>query len=585
MGDHHWTDTTGHMNKRKLIIIVALVAFAGLLVAFGPAPKHESSGSTLRMVTLASPDSLDPGVSWSSASWTLQVNLYNGLLTFKKETGVAGTELVPDIAEAMPEISPDGTTLTFRVRDNVNFGPPANRPVLATDMKYTFDRLAKLPSQGNSFFSVIEGFDDVVAGKDTSVRGIVADDKARTITFHLTRADATFLYSLALPFSFAIPKGTPAQDLSLKTPTAPTGPYMIESYDPQRSVKFTRNPAFKEWTKDSPNGNADNIEVQFKVSPDNAITRIMQGNADGAMTAIPRSQLLFLESSKEWKKYLHYHEISRTSYVWMNTRAKPFDNVKVRQAVNWAINRRAFVKIGGGAGTPSSQILPPSIAGHTGVDQYPKQDMKKARQLIKESGVTPGELTIWCMTTPPQPDYAQYLQEVLHQLGFTARTRCIDQSTFYDVAGNEKTKAQIGFGGWGADYPEGATFIYSLLYGKTIDPNRSANLAWYSGSDKEIERVMSMLDLKERATEWGKIDTKIQQDAPWAPLSYGVQRNLMSKRIGNYVFHPLYDFLLMKATIDGSGTNNSKIHAHEVGYDAEGTPVDPDAETTDGETP
>ena len=230
---------------------------------------------------------------------------------------------------------------------------------------------------------MIDGFNEVAEATKGSVRGVVADDEAYVLT----------------------------------------GPYMFAKYDPQRHVILERNPAFKQWTEDTPAGHADRIQVDFKVSPDNAITRIMQGKADGASTAIPRAMLLFLEESKEWSPYLHYHEESRTSYIWMNTRVAPFDNVKVRQAVNWAINRRAMVKIGGGAGTPSSQILPPSIAGHTGVDVYPEQDMKKAKQLIAESGITPGEVTIWCFTTPPSPDSAQYLQEVLNQATRRRRRR------------------------------------------------------------------------------------------------------------------------------------------------------------------
>lgn len=572
------TDGSSGMQRGKLITIVALVALAALLVAFGPPPEDTDGANTLRMTSLAPPDSIDPGVSWMSASWTMQVNVYNGLLTFRKETGPSGTELVPDIADAMPTISPDGRTLTFKVRKGVNFGPPANRPVKPSDVKYTFDRLALLPSQGIGFYTVIEGFEEFMESKKGTVRGVVADDAAGTVTFRLTRPDATFLYSLALPFSFVVPKGTAAEDLSQKTRTAPTGPYMFTEYDPARRVVLERNPAFEEWSEHTPNGKVDRIEVALKVSDDNAITRILQGKSDAAMTAIPRSKLPFLETSDEYLPYMHYHEQSRTSYIWMNTQVAPFDNVKVRQAVNWAINRRAFVKIGGGAGTPTSQILPPAIAGHVGTDVYPEQDMAKAKQLIEESGITPGEVTIWCMTTPPNPDYAQYLQEVLRQLGFKARTRCIDGSAYYNVVGVKKNKTQIGFAGWGADYPEGATFIYSNLYGANINPDHSNNLAWYTGHDKDIEKVMSMLDLDERAKEWGRIDTEIQQAAPWAPLSVGVQRNLLSKRVGDYVFHPLYDFLLMKATVDGSGTNNSEIHAHEVGYDAAGNPVDPDAE-------
>jgi ABC-type transport system substrate-binding protein len=125
-----------------------------------------------------------------------------------------------------------------------------------------------------------------------------------------------------------------------------------------------------------------------------------------------------LLSSKEWKPYLHEHAISRTAYIWMNTHVAPFDNVKVRQAVNWAINRRAFVKLGGGASTPSSTILPPNMPGYTGEEAYPKADMKKAKALIAESGITPGEITIWCTTSPPSAVYAEFLQVVMSQLGF-----------------------------------------------------------------------------------------------------------------------------------------------------------------------
>lgn len=557
------------MSKSKAIAAALLVALAALLVAFGPAPEQADTKNTLRMLSQGAPDSIDPGVSWQALSWTMQVNVYNGLLTFKKVTGPGGSEVVPDIAEALPEVSNDGKTYTFKVRKGVNFGPPANRPVKASDVKYTFDRLAHLQSQGGpSFFSVIDGFDETYAAKKGSVRGVIADDKTSTITFHLTRPDATFLYSLAIPFASAVPKGTKAVDLSMETPTAPTGPYMFAEYDPSRRIVMKRNPAFKLWTENTPAGKVDSITVDLKVSPDNAVTRIMQGRADGMFDAIPVSKLPLLETSKEWRPYYHSHAQARISYLWMNTTAPPFDKVEVRKAVNWAINRRAMVKLGGGSGTPTSQILPESIPGHTGYEAYPKQDMKKARALIKESNVKPGKITIWCMTSAPGPDMAQYVQEVMRQLGFDARTRCLDYSAYYNVVGNSKNKAQIGFGGWGQDYPEGATFIYANLYGKNINPDHSNNLAWYTGQDEQIDKVMGMLDLKERAGEWGKIDRAIMEnDAPWAPISHGVKRVLLSKRVGDYRFHPLYDFVLSMATVDGSGKNNSKTHESELGYE------------------
>ena len=558
------------MQRSKVITIVAIVALAAVLMAFGPAPDDGGADNTLRVTSLTPPDSIDPGVSWQSLSWAMQVNVYNGLLTFRKESGAAGTELVPDIAEAMPEMSDGGRTLTFTVRRGVMFGPPLNREVQPSDIKYTFDRLAKIPSQGAGFFGVIEGFDTVYESGKGSVSGVVADDQARTVTFHLTRPDATFLYSLALPFSFAVPKGTPAEDLSMGDRVPATGPYMFAEYDPARRVVLERNPAFKEWTPDTPKGKVDKIVVTLKVSDDNATTLIMQGKADMALTAIPRSRLPFLETSDEWKPYLHAHQVSAVSYLWMNVNQKPFDNVKVRQAVNWAINRRAIVKLTGGSGAPTSNILPPTIPGSPEEQAYPKQDMKKAKQLIAESGITPGDITLWCMTTPPGPDMAQYLQEVLRQLGFNARTRCLDYSAYYNVVGVKKNNTQIGFAQWGADFPEGATFIDTNLNGAHINPDHSPNMAWYSGADAEIARIGQMLDLDERAKAWGEVDRRIMtEDAPWAPLYNRVQRNLIGKRVGGYTYHPLYDVLFMKATVDGSGENNSKTHAGEIGYEDE----------------
>jgi len=561
------------MQRGKLILIVGIVLLAGILVAWGPAPEDKGGANTLRLVSNTGPDSIDPGVSWQSISWMMQVNVYNGLLTFKKESGAAGAELVPDIAEAMPVVSDGGRTLSFRVRRGVMFGAPANREVQASDVKYTFDRLAHLPTQGAEFYMVLEGFEKALGDGKSSVSGVVADDKARTVVFHLTRPDATFLYSLALPFSFTVPKGTAAEDLSQKVRAPATGPYMFSEYDPSRGVILKRNPAFKQWTKDTPNGKVDQVDITLKVSDENAITLIQQGKADASLAAIPRSKLPFLQTSAEWKPFMHEHEQARTSYIWMNTQVAPFDNVKVRQAVNWAINRRAMVKLGGGAGRPSSTILPPTIPGYTGYEPYPKQDLAKAKQLIKESGITPGKVTVWYISSSPS-DTAIYLQDVLTQLGFDARTRGVDFSAYYNVVGVKKNNTQIGFASWGADFPEGATFMKSNLYGAAINPDHSSNYAWYYGADKEIADIAKILDLDERAQRWGALDKKvIGEDAAWAPIMHGVQRNLLSKRVGDYVMHPLYDFYFTKATVDGSGTRNDKIHAGEVGYDQDGKPV------------
>lgn len=560
------------MNRGRITLIAGLVALAAFLVAFGPAPDKEGSENTLRVTSLSAPDSLDPGVSYQSLSWSFQSNVYNSLLTYRKVTGLGGNDVVPDLAEAMPTISADGRTYTFTLRQGIKFAPPVNREVTASDVKYTFDRLALIPSPA-PFYHIIEGYDELAKSRKGTVTGIVADDAKRTITFRIKRPDATFLYAFAVNFAAVVPKGTPAKDLSQSGFVPGTGPYMFSSFDPSSHIKLERNPNYTQWSKDTPKGNVDAINVQLKVSDENAVAMLMQGKADLAMSAIPRSKWPFLKSSDEWKPYLHIHEKASTSYIWMNNTAPPFDNVKIRQAVNWAIDRRAMVKLTAGAGTPTSNILPPMLPGAPEAQAYPKRDLAKAKSLISESGVTPGEVTIWCVTTPAQKDMAQYLQNTLAQLGFRAKTRCVDASAYYQIVGNKTTKAQIGFGNWGADFPEASNFISVLLNGATIDPKNSNNLSFYSGKDKEIAKIESMMDLDERKAAWGALDTKMMtEDAPWAPIYNAAQRNLIGKRVGNYVFHPIYDVVMSQVTVDGSGTNNSKTHFDEIGYEDAAAP-------------
>ncbi|MBC7460734.1 MAG: ABC transporter substrate-binding protein [Thermoleophilia bacterium] len=553
------------MNRARLITIAGIVVFAMILVAFGPAPKQAGHDNVLRLAATSPPDSLDSAVSYQAASWNLQVNVYNGLLTYKKVAGHDGNTLVPDIAEAMPVLTDGGRTLTFHLRTGVMFGPPAKREVLPSDFKYTIERNAKIPSQGSFYYSVVNGFDKVSKSKKGSISGIDADDQARTLVFHLSRPDATFLNVLAMPFSFVVPKGLPLRDMSQSGFSSATGPYMFTEYDPSRRIVMKRNPSFKQWTKDSPDGHVDEIDMQLGVSQDNAITLFTQDKVDVPLTGIPTSKLPWLMNSKEWRPYLHLEETTRTPYIWMNNTTKPFDNVKVRQAVNWAINRRALVKLGGGAGVPSSTILPPSMPGYTGKNLYPKQDLAKAKQLVAESGVDMSkEITIWCTTAAPAPDMAAYLQAQLEAIGFSARTRCVDPSAFYQVTGAVATHAQIGFASWGADFPEGSNFIDVLFNGKYINPVQPNNMARYRGKDKEIDAANKLMNFDVRAKAWGQLDEEIQADAPWAPLSHGIARELVGKRVGDYVYHPVYEMLYMLATVDGSGTPNDKQHEHEA---------------------
>jgi peptide/nickel transport system substrate-binding protein len=525
---------------------------AVVLAVWGPPPRQASSGNVLRIATNSPPDYLDPAMSYQVVSWQTMINAYNGLLTYPKtDAEGGGAELVPDLAAAMPTLKDGGRTVRFTVRKGVQFGPPANRELLPSDVKYGIQRSLWMNSPGQGFYTNIKGAAGAVGEPKTDVAGIVADDTARTITFHLERPDATFLYALALPFSFAVPAGTPTEDMSGKGFVPATGPYMFTKYSPQRSIVLERNPNFRSWTEHVPNGNVDGITISLGVNPDNAVTLIKRGKVDFMFDPIPRSQLPSLLKSREWKKHVHVTDAARTLYIFFDTRNPPFDKLQMRQAINWAIDREAMVKLTGGQGVPSENILPPSMPGRREHKLYPGPDMDKARALIQQAGVTPGPIEIWCRTTEPNPTLAQYLQGVMNELGFQATIKCVDPSNFFTLVGNENTKASIGFANWGQDFPEGSNFIDVLLNGARITPEHSNNLSYYSGADKEIAKANALMDPEARNKAWGDLDEQIIADAAWAPYMHWLDYKITSKRLDNFVAHPVYDMLFMQVKLKG----------------------------------
>ena len=159
----------------------------------------------------------------------------NGLLTFKKASGGAGAQIVPDIATSMPTVSRNGLTYTFHVRKGVRFSPPVNRDVLPSDVKFSIERLFRIDSGGVGFYTGIKGANTFAKTRKGGIKGIVANDKAGTRHFHLTQPDGTFLDYLSIPFAFVLPKGTPDKDIStIANWRVATGPYMISKYVPKQ---------------------------------------------------------------------------------------------------------------------------------------------------------------------------------------------------------------------------------------------------------------------------------------------------------------------------------------------------------------
>jgi peptide/nickel transport system substrate-binding protein len=501
------------------------------------------NGGTLKAAIPDSPDHLDPGLSYTNEGWEIFEATNDGLLTYERTDDQAtSSKIVPDIATALPTISKDGLTYTFHVRTDVKFSPPVNRAVQPSDFKFTIERLFRINSGGVGFYTGIAGANRYAKTKKGGISGIVANDAAHTIVFHLTQRDGTFPAYLSIPFAFVVPKGTPDRDISTVSQwRIATGPYMIKSYVPKQSIQIVRNPNFKQWTPNTPGGHMDGIDVAIGVTPEQAVNETADGQLDWYFEPIASDRYTQLKA--QYPDQVHPFTRNNVTYFEMNSRKPPFDKLAVRQALNYAVDRTALVKIFGGQGTPTENILPPGLgSAYKKHDLYP-YDLNKAKALVKASGDSGMSVTVWAHTTDPTPKAAQYMAGVLQSLGFKASVKLFDESVYWDTISAEKSDPQIAFQDWNQDYPEAQDFIDTLLNGEKIVQvgNNNQSNTDIPALNRQIDQARAMPLGAARNALWAKLDYEyMKTNAPWVPFMNRQIPKFVSKRVHGLVFNPSY---------------------------------------------
>jgi peptide/nickel transport system substrate-binding protein len=553
-GHHRGAATAGRGRPRLGPAGAALLA-ALALAACGGASSGETgtggsdtggggapvNGGTLQAAIASNPDHLDSGLSYATEGWEILAATGDGLLGYRKTSGAAGAEIVPDLATAMPAVSDHGRTYTFHMRTGVRFSPPVNRQVEPSDLKFSIERLFRINSGGVGFYSGIVGASHYAGTRKGGISGIVADDPTHTITFHLTQPDGTFLEYMAIPFAFAMPKGTPNKDISTDAPwRVSTGPYMISQYVPSDQITMVRNPNFHSWTPNDPTGHLSQIDIKVGTTPEQAVNETADGQLDWYFEAVPPDRLAELKARDPSR--VHVYPRNDITFFTMNMRKPPFDNLKVRQAINYATDRAALVKIFGGQGTPTENIIPPTL-GSAYVKQWPyPYDMAKARALVAQSGTKGMTVDVWAHSTDPVPNAAQYMASLLDGLGYHAVVKTMDQGVYWDTISTEKDDPQMAFVQFDQDYPEGQDFIDVQLNGERIAPTGNQNQANVDipSLDRQIDATREMSLGAARNARWAKIDRGFMAHAPWVPFLNRTLPKFDSPRLHGLVFNGTY---------------------------------------------
>lgn len=533
---------------RKLTAAIALTGIA-LALMLGLAACGESSSAgkesgTLRVTYASFPSYLDPALAYDTEGYTAMYNTYIPLLTYAHANGEAGSEVVPGLAKALPEISEDGKTYTLFLRPGLKYSD--GTPVRASDFASTVERMLKLNSGGSSFYTTIVGAERFLETKSGGIDGIETDDKSGKIVIHLVAPRGSFSNELGLLFVAPVPPGTPAENMTTDPPPA-TGPYAIAKSQPGKGWEYERNPQWLEnnakLMPDLPSGHVDKIDVTVIRNPSTQVNDVEQGKFDWMQNPPPADRYAEVKSKYEGSQFRVEPQIN-TYYFWMNTQKPPFDDLRVRQAVNYAVDPAALERIYAGSLSRTQQILPPGMPGYEKFELYP-HDMAKARQLIAAADPSDREITVWTDSESPNDEAGTYYQDVLEKLGFDAQLKTLSSDNYFTVMGNTSTPdLDTGWTNWFEDYPHPNDFFQPLLAAESIQPTNNTN--WSQIADPALSAKTVRLGAEplgpEQEAGYAELDREYMEQAPWAPYGTLTVATFVANTINldEVIFNPTF---------------------------------------------
>jgi peptide/nickel transport system substrate-binding protein len=503
----------------------------------------------------------DPAQNYTLEEWQLLIDTHDGLVGFAKVAGVPGTKIVPDLATSVPQPTSGGKTYVFQIRKGIKFSNGAT--LKPSDFVTTFERQFTVPGP-TSFYSDLVGADKCsTKGCDLS-KGVVADDSAYTLTLNLTGPDPELMDQLSLPFAYAVPAGTSPKLTGNNVPPG-TGPYMWKSYNPNTQAVLVRNPYFHVWNAEAqPEGYPNEIIEKYGLQVSDEVRAVQNGQANEVFDGdqIPSDQLSQLNSPK-YASQVHVNTLTADWYFALNTRRPPFNNLKARQAINYAANRAAYVKIAGGSSlaVPTCQILPPNYPSYSpycpytaspGHNTWTGPDLAKARQLVQQSGTAGMKVVVNGTNDQVGKALVEQMISDLDAIGYQASPQLLSMSVQYPFVQNSSNsgKWNVGWSAWYQDYPAQSDFLNVLLGCGTIHPNSDAspNIAAFCDSSiqAKINQAESMeaTDPSGAAALWTQIDQADTNAAPWVDMYNPKQIDFLSSNVHGYGWNPQWYILI-----------------------------------------
>jgi peptide/nickel transport system substrate-binding protein len=539
------------MRRKQVVSLFMLVLGVAMLVAALSVGVASSStkkagsaeankGGTLKVNQAESDfDFVDPQLAYRTDDWSMIYTTSMPLVGFQEKAGAAGAQLVPVGATAFPTVTGNGKTYTFHVRPGLKFSDGS--PVTAAAYQRSWERILS-PKMGSPLGVNLSLQDDIVgaqaflAGKASKISGISA--KGQTLTFHLTSANATFVSILSMQWFTPVKPNTPYSSTGMNVYPA-AGPYYIASRDPGRSTVLKRNPYYK---GDRP-ANPDQIVFTPNVNVDQSLLQVKAGQADLDLIDVPATATAGLGQQYGVNKGRFWvGPTSCVSYMAMNNARAPFDNVNMRKAVEYAIDRPAQLRLlGAYAGKRTSQLLVPGIPGYKPFNAYPLKgaDVAKAKQLAGSAIASAPTLNVVHTTSTTSTNRAQVAEFNLKQVGFKINDQPTPATNYYQVIQTRGTSYNfVTNGGWCADYFDPFDYLNVLFDGRKLQAANNNNYAYFNNAafNKGLDHA-SALSGSARSAAYAQLDHDLMAKyAPVVPYIISTNTFFTASRVKNWIY-------------------------------------------------
>ena len=544
--------------RRTLPVTLAATLLAGALAACQGAGEGSSTaafdpatcqGGTLSVLNQGGITHLDPARLYTSGGGNIPSLLFRTLTTRNRLPGEAGTKPAPDLATDLGTPSDGAKTWTYHLRDDVFFED--GTPITAADVKYGIERSFAPELPGGAPYLrdwLVDAAGYQGPYKQPDGLAAIETPDATTIVFKLRKPEGDFPF-LATATQFApVPKDKD-KGVDYENHPVSSGPYMVSAYEKKKSLSLVRNPHWSRASDTLRYACPDKIEVTAGLDAAVINQRISTGAGQDAYAVttdavVGPEQLAQLGTGSELDKRVARGEFPATIYLAFNTKKKPFDDLKVRQALSYAINRTSVVNALGGSAVagPSTTFLPPQAAlGYQPYDYFPAGetgDPAKAKELLGSAPLSIELAHENDDTNGLGPKVAAAVQDAFKQAGIAVTLTAIDSATYRDVTGKPATQPGLSLQSWGADWPSGGPFLIPIFDGRQIiTAGGNFNLAQYNDPavNAEIDAIAALTDPAAAAKRWGGLDAKIGELALVVPLTHEKDVYLYGKSVRNAV--------------------------------------------------